>query len=189
MIWPFKRKEPSALDRLKGHEWRCANCDDAHSGMFDLAAFAPDHWPHPNQYEPNSALRLDGDFLSEDFCVVSAEHFFVRCVLEIPVHGLANKFAYGCWGSLKRENFELYIDHFDAGTLPGEAPFWSWLCNRAQPFDLNEPLGCWMHPQLDRQRPVLMVDEADHPLANAQNKGISPEALFEIYAANGHELV
>ncbi|MEO1730758.1 MAG: DUF2199 domain-containing protein [Pseudomonadota bacterium] len=188
MVWPFKRKETTALGKLSGGEWRCSGCDQIHTGMFDLAAFAPDPWPHPDEYEPNSSVRLTGDFLSEDFCVIGGEHFFVRCVLKVPVHGLTNKFGYGCWGSLKRENFELYLKHFDDGSLPDGAPFWSWLCNRIKPFEVSEPLGCLMYPQLDRQRPVLMVEHAEHPVAIAQDAGISPEALFQIYAANGHDI-
>jgi hypothetical protein len=154
--------------------------------MFDLAAFAPDDWPGPEVYEPNAAIRLDGDFLSEDFCVVGGKHFFVRCVVDIPVHGLEEKFGFGCWGTLKRENFEIYLDHFDAGTVPDAAPFWSWLCNSLPPFGVTEPLGCWMFPQSARQRPVLKVDDCDHPLRIAQEEGISPEQLFTVYASYGH---
>ena len=189
MVWPFGRKKQSALEKLSGGEWQCANCDEPHTGMFDLAAFAPDPWPHPIELEPNSAIRFDGDFLSEDFCILEGKHFFVRCVLEIPVHGLADKFGYGCWGSLKEENFDLYLDHFDDGTIPEGAPFWSWLCNSLKPFGIKEPLGCLMFPQLDQQRPVLIVDDLDHPVAKAQENGISAEELMRIYAANGHEMI
>ncbi len=175
-----------AIAKLRGAEWRCHECDLPHGGMFDLAAFAPDPWPYPEAYEPNAAVRLDGDFLSEDFCVLGGEHFLVRCVLEIPVHGLEERFGFGCWGTLKRENFELYLDHFDAGTVPEGVPFWSWLCNRLRPFDLAEPLGCWMFPQPNRQRPVLKVEDRDHALYAAQDKGIAPEELFAIYASHGH---
>ena len=189
MVWPFGRKRPTALETLSGREWRCSSCDEPHKGMFDLAADAPDHRPHEVQYEPNSAIRFDGDFLSEDFCVVGGEHFFVRCVLDIPIHGLADKFGFGCWGTTKRENFDKYLESFDGGPLPEGAPYWSWLCNRVKPFDVTEPLGCLMHPRLERQRPLLAVDEPDHLLAIAQNEGILSNELLQIYAANGHEIV
>ena len=75
--------------------WRYGGCSEWHTGLMDLAALVPDPWPHREDREPNSALRLDGDFLSEDFCVIGGKDFLVRAVLEIPVHGLAEKFGFG----------------------------------------------------------------------------------------------
>jgi hypothetical protein len=177
-----------ALTILKGAEWKCCNCDLPHRGMFDLASDCPDPWGKFDGYEPNAAIRLEGDFLSEDFCVLGGEHFLARCVVEIPVHGLDRKFGFGCWGSLKRENFESYLNAFDAGSVPDGAPWTSWLSNRIKPFVASDPIGCDMFPQAGRQRPVLRVADRTHPLAQAQESGISPEALIEIYALYGHRL-
>jgi hypothetical protein len=157
--------------------------------MFDMASKAPDPWPHSIEFEPNSAVRLSGDFLSEDFCVIEGEHFMVRCVLELPVHGLKDNFAYGCWGSLKKENFETYLEVFDGGSIPPSSPWWSWLCNSAKPFTSDQSVGCWMFPQLHRQRPVLKVDDRSHPLGIAQEEGVSPEQVLDIYHAYGHGIV
>jgi len=184
--WPFGRRKQGAIDILNGAEWACRSCDAAHRGMFDLACNHPDPWNGGSEYEPNSALDLDRDFLSEDFCVIGSEHFLVRCVLEIPVHSLADKFGFGCWSSLKREHFETYVDHFDGGTVPETGPWWGWLCNRLTPLTEDQPVGCWMFPQPGRQRPVLRVDDEDHPLARAQSEGISPEDLLRVYAEHGH---
>jgi hypothetical protein len=184
--WPFGRRKPNALDILKGAEWICGSCSERHLGMFDLACDSPGPWTGNADYEPNSELDRERDFLSEDFCVLGGEHFLIRCVLEIPVHGLEDKFGFGCWGSLKRDNFETYVEHFDAGTCPEGGPWWSWLCNRLGPLSDDQPIGCWMFPQLGRQRPVLDVDDEDHPLALAQRDGISAEQVLAIYAHYGH---
>jgi hypothetical protein len=184
-LWPFRRKGRSAAEMLRG-AWTCTTCAAPHHGMFDLSPLSPDPWPHSRDYASNAGLRLDGDFLSEDFCVMGGSTFFVRCVLPIPVHGMEHDFAFGCWGTLKRENFEHYVDHFDAGTVPAEAPFFSWLCNSLRPFDLTEPLACEMKPQEGRQRPALFVLDEAHPLAVAQRDGISPEEVMRIYALHGH---
>jgi hypothetical protein len=184
--WPFGRKQPSALDILKSAGWACNKCAQTHNGIFDIACRIPDPWLGTEEYEPNSALRLEGDFLSEDFCVLGGEHFFVRCVLEIPIHGLPDKFAFGCWGTLKKENFEIFLDSFDAGGRGGDGPWWSWLSNSLPTYEIDEPLGCWMYPQLGRQRPVLRVDDPEHSLAIAQEDGVPPEQLLEIYRKCGH---
>ena len=154
--------------------------------MFDLVAFAPDFWEGPEDYEPNSSLRMEGDFLSEDFCVLRGEHYFVRCVFDIPVHGMEEKFGFGLWSTLSRRNFDLYVDGFDDGRYEDLGPWTGWFSNRIATFEdaLNQP--CWVHPQLDRQRPVISLEDDDHPLAIAQREGISAERVLEIYAKYGH---
>ncbi|MGZ8283170.1 MAG: DUF2199 domain-containing protein [Allosphingosinicella sp.] len=183
----FGRKHPTPLERLQGAAWRCDGCGDEHRGMFDIAAYAPDFWEGAEEPEPNCELRLDSDFLSEDFCVVG-EHLFVRAVLEIPVHGLAEKFGFGMWSTLSRANFELYVDSFDEGSFADIGPWTGWFSNQIATFPETLNLPCWVYPQLDRQRPVIAVQDADHPLALAQEHGVTPERLLEIYAAYGHSL-
>ena len=182
----FGRRKRTAFDILNGASWTCGNCSLEHEGMFDLAAAAPDHWEGDEAYELNSALRLDGVFLSEDFCVLGGEHFFIRCVFDIPVHGMADKFGLGVWSTLSRANFERYVDGFDSGSYSDLGPWTGWFSNRFKPFadSINHP--CWVHPQLGRQRPVVTLHEEDHELARAQLDGITPERLLAIYAANGH---
>jgi hypothetical protein len=154
--------------------------------MIDMAAFAPDPWQGGENYEDNAALRLDGDFLSEDFCVMGGKYFFVRCVLDIPVHGLAQKFGFGCWGTLSRDNFDRYLEAFDTGNYANSGPWSSWLCNQLFEYIGTDPEACWMHPQLDRQRPVLLIQNQTHPLGYDQREGISPEKVLEIYRHYGH---
>ena len=154
--------------------------------MFDLACNAPDYWEGDKRRQPNSALRLDGDFLSEDFCILGGEHFFVRCVLEIPVHGLADKFGYGVWSTLSRANFEIYSAGFDAGATTNSGPWWGWFSNRLAGWSDTLNIGCWVHPQPDRQRPVISLDASDHELAIAQSEGVDAERILQIYAAAGH---
>jgi hypothetical protein len=116
--------------------------------MFDVAAFAPDFWDGAEVYEPNSALRLDGDFLSEDFCIIGGESFFIRGVLEIPVRGVAEKFGFGSWSTLSKANFELYVERFDEGEYPGLGPWTGWFSNRIPGFADTLKQPCWVHPQI-----------------------------------------
>jgi hypothetical protein len=187
--WQFgKRGKSAALELLGGAEWTCTQCELPHRGMFDLAPSAPDPWPGGLDHAPNSALSLEGDFLSDDFCVMGGEYFMVRCVLDIPVHGLDRSFGFGCWGSLSRTNFEAYVDNFDNGDFQGAGPWSSWMCNRFFTYVGSDPLACQMFPQLDRQRPVLRVQDEAHPLAVAQQHGISAEHVLEIYRHYGHAI-
>lgn len=187
MSW-FRRPKKPLADILAGG-WECANCDDLHVGLMALAAFAPDPWPHGETCEPNDALRFDGDFLSEDFCVLSGstqQNYLVRAVLEIPVHGLADKFSFGCWSTLSRENFDTYIAGFDDSDYPDWGPWTGWLCNSLETYIGDRPQSAYVHPQPDRQRPTLRIMDPDHPLAIDQDEGISIERLIEILRFYGH---
>lgn len=156
--------------------------------MFDIATFAPDFWGGQPESGHNSALRLDGDFLSEDFCVLDGEHFFVRCVFEIPVHGLAEKFGFGIWSTLSRANFDIYVGAFDDGTYANMGPWTGWFSNRLELFEDTLNQGCWVHPRLGHQRPLVTLANEEHELARAQQGGITPERLLELYAAYGHAM-
>lgn len=174
-----------ALELLQT-EWRCNCCDTMHRGLMDLAANKPDPWPGEEQFEPNSALRTDGDFLSEDFCVIEGTHFFVRAILEIPVLGLANPWAFGCWTTLSRANFDKYVEGFDTGVYEDDGPWFGWLCNHLKGYFDGEPEAVDVYPQPNRQRPKLFLQNIEHPLGRAQTEGIKPDAMLSLLQAYGH---
>ena len=155
----------------------------------DLCAHAPDPFPQDREYEANSALRFDEDFLSEDFCILrdgEKTNFFVRAVMPFPIMGAEEEWGFGCWSTLSRENFERYIDGFDVGVYSHEGPWFGWLCNRLMPiFPGPDPLAVSVYPQPDRKRPFLWVRDDDHPLAIYQNEGLPPSVLLDILQAYG----
>ncbi|SIN83813.1 hypothetical protein SAMN02745824_1984 [Parasphingorhabdus marina DSM 22363] len=157
--------------------------------MFDLAADRPAQCGEDIPIEPNSAIRFDGDFLSDDFCILAGEDFFVRGVLEIPVHGAAEKFGFGSWSTLSRKNFDIYVAGFDdGGHYADDGPWFGWFSTWIKGYVDQVPFECWVYPQPDRQRPTFVIDNDAHPLAMAQEDGISAEKLLEIYASYGHEV-
>jgi hypothetical protein len=172
---------------LRNGRWTCGTCAAEHGWPFDLAARTPDPWPHGEDYEHNGALRMDGDFLSEDFCVLDGKHFMIRCVLTIPVQGLDSDFGFGCWSTLSRENFDKYLGGFDSGDY-GDNSMWSgWLVNRLENFTARtDPVALWVQPRGGRQRPLLWVQDDDHPLAIAQEQGITADRVLEIFQHYGH---
>lgn len=154
--------------------------------MFDLGCRAPDYWPHARDFEPNGALRLNGDFLSEDFCVLGGEDFFVRCVFQVPVHRLGSSLGFGVWSSLSRDNFELYVGTFDDPDQDKIGPMFGYFSNSLRGFEETVPEQCDVVPRKDRQRPLLYLQNGWHELATAQRDGITPEHVLEIYAEYGH---
>jgi len=190
-----RNKEPSAATlpdedalalRSLQNDWQCSCCGEWHRGIMHLAADHPDPWPHISGHEPNSALRTAGDFLSDDFCVIDGEHFMIRCVLEISIVGLDEPWTWSCWSSLSPENFDKFIAGFDSGDYEDEGPWFGWLCNTLPPLRVGpEALAVEVWPQNGRRRPLLVVEDQDHPLAVAQ-RGLSVTGLVEVLRASGH---
>jgi len=166
--------------------WHCGGCGLEHDGIFHLGLPAPYHWRGPAEPEPNEALRMEGDFLSDDLCVIAGEDYFVRGVLEIPVRGHHDSFGFGSWSTLSRSNFELYVASMNGALLDDDAIWTGWFATWPKPFPspINQP--CWVEPQPGRLRPLIWLEDETHPLAVAQREGITIERLIEIYAANGH---
>ena len=93
--------------RLHDREWICPCCGVKHAGLFDLACARPDLWPGSKKARPNwDVLRARKSFsdniLTEDFCILDGEHFFVRCLLRLPIVGEEDFFGFGVWSTLSR---------------------------------------------------------------------------------------
>jgi len=157
--------------------------------LFDLACHRPDQWQDDDEYSPNSLALTSTHLLSEDFCVLHGEHFFVRCVLELPIIGRpGERFAYGVWSSLSKANFKTYIDAFDVGMDGDGAPWFGWLSNPliGYPDTLNQ--RCAVFRRAGRVRPLVRLHDEEHPLAHEARKGITLDRLLEICRAYGHEM-
>lgn len=182
----FRRHKPKTALELVQRPFLCSVCGEEHWGPFGLSSDAPLTWGGPIEPEPNSAARMEGDFLSADLCVIGGEDFFVRGIVDIPVEGLSENFGFCCWSSLSRANFELYVAHFDSAGLEALGPWTGWFANDAGPYpdSFNEP--CSVYPREAGTRPLIVLEDPDHPLARAQRDGITAEELLAIYRANSH---
>jgi len=168
-------------------KWQCDRCDEWHDGLPDLGSDAPEHWggdPTPGE---NSLALESTHFLSEDFCVIEDRDFFVRCVLQIPLIGSGgDKFGYGVWSTLSRQNFEIYRESFDKPMRGNLGPWFGWFSNRLKGYPDTVNLKCRVHPRPNRQRPLIELEPTDHPLAVESRDGITYERLIEIYTLHGH---
>ena len=87
-----------------------------HRLPFDLACDHPDFWQGSAGKSPNSAVLTSDNILTEDFCIIDGQHYFVRCVLELPLIGWEGEaFGFGVWATLSKKNFALYGKTFDSG--------------------------------------------------------------------------
>ena len=175
--------------RLHDRKWRCPCCGQTHGGLFDLVLAKPDAWPGAEEPRPNWEIMTSSNVLTEDFCIVKGEHFFVRCLLRLPlVDKPDTAFAFGIWSTLSRANFDLYLDTFDGGEQGGLGPWFGWFSNRLIGYPDTFGLKCYVQPRSGRQRPLVELEPTQHPLAIEQQAGITFDRVLEIYALNGHDL-
>ena len=175
--------------RLHDRHWTCPCCGLRHGGLFDLACSNPTPWQGSEEHWPNSQVLTSANILTEDFCDLDGEHFFVRCVLQLPIAGKPETFfGYGAWATLSRVNFNLYLNTFDSGEQDGLGPWFGWFSNRLKGYPDTLNLKCHVQPRSGRQRPFIELEPTQHPLTIEQRDGITFDRLLEIYALNGHDL-
>lgn len=154
--------------------FKCTGCGDWHDEIPDMA-FAEPLYAHEVS-EPEREKRL---FLTSDLCVLDDMHFFVRCVLPIPIRGTNEMFMYGLWSSLSKENFLRYQEFYD-DDMSGWDPMFGWLANRVTGYPDTLSLKLSVQTNGIGKRPSATLEPTDHPLAVEQREGISLERLAEI---------
>ena len=153
--------------------FRCRSCGEEHEGLPDLGSDYPD--PYLEVPEGERAARTQ---FTPDTCIVrdeDGEHYFVRGVIAIPVHGQAEPFGIGAWVSQSRANFERYVAD------EAREPTFGWLVTRiahyAEPTFL---LKTRLHFGDRRRRPAIELEPTAHPLAVDQREGIALARAWEI---------
>jgi hypothetical protein len=165
-------------------EWRCARCGEVHGELpLNWAYDAPVYWKGLTEEQ-----RAEGE-LTEDLCWFTDEdgpHFFVRGVLELPVHGADEPFGYGVWASLSEANMTRTIELWDDPRRVEEPPYFGWLSNSipGYPETLNLKTSV-VSRELDL-RPAIVLEPTDHPLAVEQREGITLERVRELAELNLH---
>ena len=189
MFLTRKAKELKAQKTLKAmsnSQWTCRSCNELHNGIFDLGMASPSVWPDEEIIEPNAALRMEGNFLSEDFCIIDGANYIVRGVMKFYVEGLEKEFGFGVWSSLSKDNFQNYLDIFDDG-IKDVGPEWSsWFCSDLGYFGKTVGEKAWVVPQPNRQRPLIYMMDDTTILGRAHKNGLAATTLIEIFQYYGH---
>lgn len=153
--------------------YRCATCGKEHDGLPDMGADYPD--PYLDVPEEERSARTS---FTPDRCTVQdadGEHFFVRGVIHIPVHGQGEPFGIGAWVSQSRANFERYAANEKM------APTFGWLVNHLDHYEQTTfLLETQVHFREGGLRPTIELEPTEHPLAVEQRNGITLARAWEI---------
>lgn len=153
-------------------KFQCRTCGSWHEGLPDVAFDAPHEYDCLSEVQRKTMARK-----SSDLCSIGDEDFFVRGVLELPIRGRDDFFGIGVWVSLKKENFDRYVELFDSQDPTGNGPYFGWLCNRIAGYPDTLHLKTNVHLRPAPTRPVVDLEPTDHPLAVHQRSGISLDEL------------
>jgi hypothetical protein len=163
--------------------FKCASCDQWHEGMPTFGADAPLHF-----YGVPAEARGRRCVLDTDTCVIDDEFFFIRGCLDIPVIGEPERFSWGVWVSVSKENFARFAACFDLPKRSHIGPFFGWLSAALPLYPDTVNLKTRAHLRDDGVRPYIELEPTDHPLAIEQRNGILVSRVAEIYAYYQHRV-
>jgi hypothetical protein len=154
--------------------FKCSRCDEIHEGSPSFGFRAPDHYAGLSEEQKASMGKL-----SDDFCMITHDEetdYFIRVLLEVPIHGVEDPFMWGVWVSLSKQNFDRYWDTFE-NPVAGEVYF-GWVCNDIPVYPYAGDRGANVVVQAGDQRPKVFLHAKEHgpqddPLVIDQRQGIS----------------
>ena len=149
-------------------KWRCSVCGTEHEEVprcFGIEA-------------PWRGLVAEGEFkqrveLTADQCVVDDEIFFVRGHIEIPILGGDDELAFSVWSSLSEDSFRHMCNRWHEPDRGYDPPYFGWLCSPIPVYPSTIHLKLSVQSRAPGLTPRFTVEPSEHPLAQAQQNGIT----------------
>jgi hypothetical protein len=155
-------------------------------GTFDMDVDRPAAWTGgepvggDEDFDPNN-------FLSDDFCIIDDKHFFIRCIVELPILGGGGKsMGFAAWAEISRASFGAYFRSLDGAEAVDHIA--GSFANRLNGFPDTLGLACTIRVRGGNFRPLAMMNASEHPLAQQQARGITLDRMLDLYAASGVDL-
>jgi hypothetical protein len=154
----------------------CSCCGEVHEGSPSFGYTSPHYYDLLSE-EDKTRIAI----LQDDICVIGVgDHsdFFVRTLLEVPIHGADEPFMWGVWVSLSEANFKRYMSTWD--NHDETDCYFGWFGNRLPYYPDTLSLKTQVRPRNGGLRPLLMLEQTDHPLAVHFYQGISVDEAQRI---------
>ena len=161
------------------YSWTCSCCGKQHDELpLHWGVDAPDFYVWLSDAEQKSRAEL-----SDDFCTIDGQYFFVRGRIEIPIIGYSETFSWGAWASLSATSMETVRRVWDQPSRQSTGEFFGWLSTSLPHYP--ETLSLKTHVRLNAPPIIssIMLEPTDHPLAVEQREGIRLERAIEIAEA------
>ena len=156
-------------------EYTCSCCNKIYDEIPAL------HLDRPNQYYDVPKDRIEKDvFLTSDSCVIANKFFFIHGLIQIPIIGFEEPLVWGTWVSLKEENFFLWQDHYDIEKRNHIGPFFGWHSAQIPMYENTLSLKTQVCIRNNGLRPLIKLEQSDHPFSIDQQHGITRKQLEKI---------
>jgi hypothetical protein len=159
-------------------DFTCRTCGKLHDAEeISFGADAPVQWALISDLE-RAKSELGGEQ-----CVIEADsetRFFVRACLEVPIQGAARTFTWGVWVSLSEKSFQEMSEHWEDPLRTRLGPYFGWLCTKIPEYPDSMFLKTMVHQRGVGERPVVELEESDHPLSVDQRNGVDPARMQDI---------
>jgi hypothetical protein len=143
----------------------------------------------PDQYANLTRDERDARaVIGSDQCTIDQEWFFGRGYLEAPIVGSEAVFLWGLWASVREEVFDEISECWETeGREKSQGRFKGRLANSLSvyPPTMNLKVKIVIRPV--GERPLFVVEEIDHQLANQQSLGIAPETAWKMASLLLHQ--
>ena len=148
--------------------FHCATCGTFHDELpMCLGSPAPDAWLSiPESDRSSRAAR------SSDQCVVDGERFFLLGQLEVPVHDSDRPFVWLTWVSVSDDDFLRASDLWDVDGRESEPPYAARVASSLPYPGGALDLAASLITQPAGERPKIVLEPSEHPLAVEQRDGI-----------------
>jgi hypothetical protein len=155
--------------------FKCSCCGKIHEGSPGFSFKGPAPF-----FEQSEEVQKQGK-LSSDLCYYTDDegvHYFIRVVLEIPIHGVEESFMWGVWVSLGEQNYKRYVETYDKPDT--NDCYFGWFSNYLPFYKNTYALKTDVHPREGGDRPYIELHEAEHELAVDFHNGITIQRAQEI---------
>jgi hypothetical protein len=154
----------------------CPTCGQYHDVIpLNYGADTPDAW-----YDIDPSQRHQRAVCSSDQCIIDDQFFFVRGNIELPIIKSDQVFSWSVWVSLSERNFQRAVDLWEQDGREAERPYFGWLNTRLPGYPNTINLKTLMYTLPVGQRPHIVVEPTEHPLAIEQQQGITWERIYAI---------
>lgn len=149
--------------------YRCSVCSEWHEGLpLAYGPEAPVYW-----YGLTPDERASRFVLERDYAILDGEQFFIRGALEIPIIEHDRPFIWVAWASLSRDNFKRLVERPGATTGAVSLPMFGWLSSELEGYPSTVNLKVNVYDRAVGQRPAIILEATNHPLAVEQRQGIT----------------
>lgn len=164
----------NANQALSNFRYRCAHCDKLHVGLPDIC------FPAPSAIQSISEREFERNCLiNDDVCIVGGHSYYLNAILEVPVIGHPDRFAWGIWCKTEWSPFKLYWQNDPERQHVRLRPAQATIANDISGLRSTDGLDCELDFRGQDLRPLVRVSECRHPLYRIQQQGISLSSAIE----------